>query len=295
MVGYLINSMLCMALLSGFYFLFLEKKNNHQLKRHFLLGTLLFSAIIPGIELRVEHEITNLSSFTSTLSASESFVQVLTGIYLCGLLLLLVKFIATLYTIYRKVSAHKKIFNKKATIVLLKEEVLPHTFLHYVFVNEDQYDHGSIEEELFTHEYAHVKEKHSIDILFMELFQIVFWFNPMIVFIKKAIRLNHEYIADNKVVEHHRDSVSYQEILLNIATWKSTNALVSNVNYSVTKKRFTMMKKDKTNPMDSWVKLAIVPLVALLFFLFSQITTGGEEHHGSEHATSVEQSTVSYL
>ncbi len=283
---YIINSILCMVLLLGFYMLFLEKKKMHQFNRFYLLGALIFSITVPSLKIGLENEITNINSYVASISyhIPENYATIALLIYLGVAAILMLKFGLTLYTIVRKIKNSKKIHQEHAVIVLVQNEVLPHTFLHYVFVNENDYNNNLIEQELFTHEFTHVREKHTVDILFMEILHIFFWFNPFMIPIKKAIRLNHEYIADDEVINTHKDAISYQEILLNIATWKNRNVLTSNANYSATKKRFYMMYSQNSTFKKRVVMLAVVPLLAVLIFFFAQITLGGE--HSDEHSFS---------
>ena len=65
-------------------------------------------------------------------------------------------------------------------MIFLKQQILPHSFLNYIYVNGDQYLNGEIDEKLLAHEMAHVKQKHSWDIIFIELIHMIFWFNPIL-------------------------------------------------------------------------------------------------------------------
>jgi beta-lactamase regulating signal transducer with metallopeptidase domain len=85
--------------------------------------------------------------------------------------------------------------------------------------------------------------KHSLDILLIETLKVLFWFNPIFIFYKKAIQLNHEFLADEKVVKSHNDVPFYQNLLISKANANPTYYLASNLNYSVTKKRLIMMTK----------------------------------------------------
>lgn len=149
-------------------------------------------------------------------------------------------------------------------MVLLDEKVLPHSFLNYVFVSRQEYEAGRIDNELFIHEKAHITQKHSLDILFAEFLQMVFWFNPIIYLYKKAIRLNHEFLADQTVNQACGEVAYYQRLLLQKATGKSLIPIASNLNYSVTKKRFMMMTKHTPT-----IRLVSKSLLSAVFFSFS--------------------------
>jgi hypothetical protein len=55
--------------------------------------------------------------------------------------------------------------------------------------------------------------KHTLDILFIELLKTVFWFN-LFLFYKKKPQLNHEFLADEKVVNSYNNVPFYQSLLL---------------------------------------------------------------------------------
>lgn len=61
-------------------------------------------------------------------------------------------------------------------VVLADHTVNPFTFFNYIFVSKDAYLQGKVEEELLLHEVAHKKQLHSLDVVFMELLQIFFWY-----------------------------------------------------------------------------------------------------------------------
>ena len=76
--------------------------------------------------------------------------------------------------------------------------------------------------ELIAHEKAHLDQKHTLDVLFVEILQIVFWFNPLLLFYKRAIKLNHEFLADQAVNAQFQSVKNYQNLLLAFAVDKST-------------------------------------------------------------------------
>jgi hypothetical protein len=104
----------------------------------------------------------------------------------------LIRFTRNIYLLLSNAAKNKIINYQRAKLVLLKEEVASYSFLNYIFISEADYSNKAIEEELITHELTHVREKHSWDVIFIELLQIFFWFNPLFIFYKKAIQLNHE-------------------------------------------------------------------------------------------------------
>ncbi|MCH2450172.1 MAG: hypothetical protein MK198_08495 [Gracilimonas sp.] len=131
---------------------------------------------------------------------SISTLDVLLGIYGAITLFLLVRFAAGLIEIRNKVKVgtHKELDH--ATLVLLDEPITPQSFLGYIFLEKKQFESGGIEPEILDHEITHIRQLHSLDVLFAESLKVIFWFNPLMYLYKHAIQLNHEFLADESVV-----------------------------------------------------------------------------------------------
>jgi hypothetical protein len=153
-------------------------------------------------------------------------------------------------------------------LILVEEKTLPHTFLSSIFINFEDYNNRNIEDELYTHELVHVNQKHTLDILFIEFLKVIFWFNPLLIFYKKAIQLNHEFLADEEIVKTYNNVPFYQNLLLQKGSGNKTIYLASNMNYSVTKKRLIMMTKSTSQKIAVLKKIAIIPILAGLIYFF---------------------------
>jgi murein DD-endopeptidase MepM/ murein hydrolase activator NlpD len=146
-------------------------------------------------------------------------------------------------------------------MVLIRERTLPYSFFRYIFVNQTDYETGKIEKELLLHEEAHSEQFHSIDILIIELMNLFLWFNPVIRKYRKEIMLNHEYSADNTVL-NFIDMADYQLILVNVLLRNNSNYLVSNFKFSLIKNRLAMMSKNK--PSDNAILRKISAIIIFL-------------------------------
>lgn len=279
MITYLLKSGLCLALLLAFYHLFLEREKMHRFNRFYLLGSVLFSFIAPSIIIYVEatQKIAIPIEFVqSTTIETQSFFEqyftvqnILLASYILVSSVFLIRFIKNLYHIIHKIRTNEVVKSNFAKFVPVPDEILPHTFWNYIFINSNEYKKGKIEQELFTHELAHVTQRHTIDVLIIEVLQILFWFNPLFFVLKKAVQLNHEFLADDKVISAHHNITEYQSLLLNKAAWKNEYYLASNLNYSLTKKRLLMMKTPNSRAAILVKKLALIPILAGLVFLFA--------------------------
>ena len=279
MIAYFIKSGMCLALLLAFYHLVLEREKMHLFNRFYLLGSVLFSFLAPSFIIYIEakntiqtainyinkSETTSLSFFEQYFTLTNAFLF----IYLMISFVFLIRFVKNLNHIIRKIRVHEIVKSEHAKFVPVADEISPHTFWNYIFINKEDYSNKKIEEEVFTHELAHVTQKHTIDVLILETLQIVFWFNPLFFLLKKAVQLNHEFLADDKVISLHENIPKYQTLLLSKASWNNTYYLASNLNYSLTKKRLLMMKTQNSKKVIFLKKIAVIPLLAGLVLLFA--------------------------
>lgn len=297
MILYLIKSGICLALLLTVYHLFLEREKMHGFKRFFLLSGMLFSFIVPLTTFSFGTEIVGQYTFLQTISSPASgfefpqkstattgmdYWKILWTFYVIIAGVQLMRFLSGLIAMFQKVGSNQSISFRGINLILTNEQILPYTFLNYVFVNEDNFRNGQIEEELFTHELAHARQHHSIDILLMELVQVLFWFNPLMVYYKKAIQLNHEYLADEAVLQSHKNIHEYQHLLLDKVAMCTKIKLASNFNYLVTKKRLTMMTKTISKTRNNLIAFSMLPLFALMFLFFGNNSLHAQQSTDSE-------------
>ncbi|WP_176464468.1 M56 family metallopeptidase [Flectobacillus sp. BAB-3569] len=194
--------------------------------------------------------------------------------YIYGLILgvLLTRFLRGLYLITRKAVMNEKLVHQNAHLVLIEEKIAPFSFWKYIFLNKSIYQTKGIESDILLHELTHVKQKHTWDILFVELFLIVFWWNPILYLYKKAIQLNHEFLADKEVLAHTQVPI-YQQLLLQNATGNALY-LTSSSTFSITKKRFLMMTHHTSVTARILRGVACLPLILVLIAGFSDWSLG---------------------
>ena len=276
---YLLKSAAILAILFFFYKLVLENTSIHTFKRIYLFGILLVSFLIPFITFTSYVEVSPVfytyTEGTPQIAIPEAVESinywpfVLWTIYGLGVLFFSVKFFRNLFIIIQQIRTNPKYRNSGFINILLNEVVIPHTFFSYIFLNKKQFEKGEIPSEVILHEQTHAIQKHSLDVIFVELLQIVFWFNPLFYFLKKSIKLNHEFLADRAVLNTGAETSEYQKILLAFSSNAFTPALAHSINYSSIKKRFTVMKTH-TSKRAIWLRsLLILPLLSVLIYGFS--------------------------
>ena len=269
----------------------------HQFNRFFLLFSILVSFVLPFVSFEIIKEVPmNLSSKISMDEAGITKIQseeqidytliFLWSLYGLVTFLMTIRFSSNIWNILSKSNRNPVVDFKNSKLVLIDEKILPHTFLNYIFVNSDDYKNRNIEEELYTHELVHVTQKHTLDILFVEFLKTIFWFNPLFIFYKKAIQLNHEFLADQEIVKEYNNVSFYQKLLLEKGNGNLTIYLASNLNYLVTKKRLIMMTKSTSKNKAFFKKIAVIPVFTTLILLLCVKTVAQESKTEEKAVTS---------
>lgn len=281
MTDYIIKSSVCLLVALAVYHLFLEKEKMHKFNRVYLLFSLVFGLVIPQLTLPAgsalpmsipldqiaESPVTYIAALPAQTAPLETGLNIVLIVYMLGAAVMLTRFLWNIISLTGRIKRSEVLSSEGQRIVLLKEQIVPHSFLNYIFLNEDAYRHG-ICPQIIAHEFSHVKQKHSLDIIFVELLKVVFWFNPLFILYKRAIQLNHEFLADESVISSYGNVVEYQQTLLETAGLQ-TVVLANNLNYSLTKKRLKMMKKQTSRGTSLFKELALIPMFALLVVIFS--------------------------
>ncbi|WBX76251.1 hypothetical protein PG911_16740 [Tenacibaculum ovolyticum] len=307
MVAYFLKSGVCLALLLFFYHLVLEREKMHHFNRFYLLGSMLFSFLAPLFIIYTKVPLEIIDTVQTTVTNAFVYEAVTTVetpinywsyfIYLSIFIssILLIRFIKNIVSIYKKTKKNPILKHKKATLVLVDDAINPHTFWNYIFINKEAYYAQKIEEELFTHELTHASQKHTFDVLLVEFLKIIFWFNPIFYFLKKTIQLNHEFLADTKVIANHKNISEYQYLLLNKTAWNNEYYLASNLNYLLTKKRLLMMTKQSSRTKVAIKKLAVIPVLVVTIFLFANRIEANETTKKIVENTTDEKTKISLL
>ena len=281
---YVLKSSACLAFFFAFYKLFLENTSIHGFKRFYLLGSVISAFIIPlitftnfveGTSIPYGHseEISQLPFLQTKEHVIPSGLFILYSLYGFGLLFFTIQFFRNLFYLIQQIRKNPKCHFPKVVYVLLKDAAIPFTFLNYIFLNKQQYETRQIPQVVLLHEETHTLQKHSLDLIFISLLQIVLWFNPLLYFIKRSIKLNHEFLADRAVLNVGTEISEYQKIVLAFSSYPQTPILAHSLNYSSIKKRFIVMKT-RTSNRTIWLRsLLILPLLSLLIVGFSEKQT----------------------
>lgn len=302
MIIYLIKSIACLLILLLVHRVIFQREAIYKFNRFYLLAAVIGSFLIPLVEIEVAGEETYIpQSVSQELEHSlgvqfESYPEIVSnatkepilvensmdwslvfwGVYCLITLVFLIRFTRNIKLLFDKIHRNIHVQFRGETLVLLNEQSLPFSFLSFIFVSRDYFESGQMTDSIFAHEQAHVQGRHSWDNLLIEGLLVIFWFHPGLYLAKQAIKLNHEFIADSAALKI-TPLEQYKTFLLAMMLPNQNPGLVSSLNFSLTKKRFEMMKRRTANS-TMWIKiLMILPILGALVYFFSEKVMVQEE------------------
>jgi TonB family protein len=196
--------------------------------------------------------------------------SLLWAIYFVGVVVVQLKMIYGLSKIYKYYTQGQKEDFNGYHIITTEAVHLPFSFFKAIYVSR----HVPLQDHIHTileHEEIHIRQWHTLDVLMAEVVHAFFWFNPVMIFYKRALRQAHEYLADDLICR--KNSVgSYTELLLSKSQSGLELALTNQFFHSQIKKRIQMMTTHKTNRSAAWKYALVLPLLVGLVVLFSSST-----------------------
>lgn len=284
MLAYFLKINVAIALFYAFYRLFFYKDTFFTWRRAALLCFFAISAVYPL--LNIQTWITEqepmvamadlyadivLPEFTITPEQATSdwktlLLQTVGFAYWGMVIVLAIRFFIQLAGIIRLAFRCQKAKIGNTNVHLLRQASGPFSFFHWIFIHPTSHTEDELS-EILTHEQTHANQWHSIDVLVSEIVCIFCWFNPFAWLMKREIRTNLEYLADNRVLETGHDSKAYQYHLLGLSHHKAAATIYNSFNVLPLKKRIKMMNKKRTREIGRTKYLMFLPLAALLMII----------------------------
>lgn len=282
---FLIKSIITSGVLLACYWLFLRNNHFHVYNRFYLLATLVISIVIPFIHIdwHIIHTSQNivpiklLNVINSNEREKEIFIKQTTSFNLYNIILFVYAIISCSFLailIYRinkilklKRSAESINMNGFVLIKTTYREA-PFSFFKMLFWNKDVALNSEVGKLILTHELIHIKQHHTLDKLFMQLVLVLLWINPFYWLLQKELSIVHEFIADEAAIEN-ADTESFAMMLLSTPYVNIYPDIAHQFFYSPIKRRLSMLSKMKKTNYSSLRKILVLPLLALIVFLFS--------------------------
>lgn len=280
-IDYILKLNICLGVVYLFYQLFLRKLTFYNWNRWYLLGYTALSFIIPLIDIMPSLQKRDLQStvvmqwipvINFVPPTDRGFFETLTywdwsvAVLVAGILVLLVRFLIRFYSFKKMKSRAQLLSDDQTKIYQLDEHVTPFSFGNSIFINMEMH-HGEELEEIIRHEFVHVRQRHTIDILWCELLCTLNWFNPFVWLLRHNVKQNLEFIADNKVLQNGFNKKEYQYLLLKVLGSRQF-AFTNHFNFSSLKKRIIMMNTIKSAKVHLIKFMFLLPVVAILLLSF---------------------------
>ena len=308
---YILKSAFVLALLVSLFMLFMSRETFHKVNRYIMLSIVFIALLLPAVNLGIESPFKGLvAAIESSLAAEEpeavvgdiaidmSELPVLPDValelpplepveekpfnwllfaavvYFAGVALLVVRQ-AVMYVQVARIIARSRVVDASLygyegiSLRVHGGKEKPFSWFRWVVVSEDDLGDGA--REILIHETAHARAGHSWDIVLADAVIIMQWFNPLAWIMKNSLKDIHEFEADEAVINSGVNAKQYQLLIIKKAVGARLYSIANSFNHSLTKKRITMMCKEKSNKWSRAKALYIVPVAAIAALAFTTV------------------------
>lgn len=277
LIEYLVKLSVSLAVVWLFYQFVLRRLTFYNHNRWYLLGYSLLSFVIPFIDITPalhQNELADnnmvqwipLLYNKSTGNSSLTTWNIVSLLIVIGMLVMLSRLIIQLISFRRMMKKAQLISEDDISLYQVDESIIPFSFGNAVFFNVNLHTTEELE-KIIRHEFVHVKQRHSIDIIFSEILCLLNWYNPFAWMIRAAIRQNLEFVADSQVLENGVNKKQYQYLLLKVIG-NDQFSIAQKFNFSSLKKRIAMMNKNKSAKLHLLRFLFLLPVLAVILVSF---------------------------
>ena len=161
------------------------------------------------------------------------------------------------FRLWRLLRRGERVHEDGWTGVLTDEPVEPFSVGRLVVMNREDCRAFPL---IRLHEQMHVRLHHAWDEVLMQVLTVLFWFHPLVWLLRKDLREQHEFQADEGVLQQGIDAKTYQLLLVRKSVGAKRLAMASGFCHCSLKKRVTMMLKKRTNGWRRAALLLALPL-----------------------------------
>lgn len=279
-VIYSVKVSMCLIMFYVFYKLLLSRTTLHTFNRFVILALVAVSLVLPFIHLTVEKPVVEgtvtidqLLMMAMVVEQEQpefhlSVISLIVLIYLIGVSGFFIKMLISYFGIHRIMKKASKVVDEdEVRIFVIDNDIAPFSWFSNIVISAADYNNNR--NPIITHEKAHVRKGHSIDIMLCNLLTVVQWFNPAAWLLKAELQNVHEFEADEAVLHSGINAMDYQLLLVRKAVGEQMFAIANNLNKYSLKKRIAMMKTKKTNRWASMKALVVLPLAAIAVVAFA--------------------------
>jgi len=294
---YLLRVTIAATILYLFFKFILSKRTFHAINRMVVLGIVVMTLVLPlftvelpeisffqpkvettTTQLTIEEALAylNAASYSNTpavtptpVDAEIPWLKMLGVIYLIGFSVALLRFAISFIRMSRIIYQTKKVLlDDNSMLCISDKKVSPFSWMKFVVLSKDDFTDDS--RDIIRHEQAHVAFGHSYDLLFLDLYSLVFWFNPFAWLLRLELQTIHEYQADEKVLTEGANAKNYHLSLIRQCVGEHKFALANNFEYNNLHKRIKMTLKTKSSSRQKWlygtIGLSVMLCIVVLSF-----------------------------
>lgn len=280
---YSVKVAVCLALFYLFHKLLMSRDTFHTFNRFAILSMMLLSLVLPLVHLSLDSE-TGINRGTVALEGlvaqtvvdgggngvgeGMTLTQVLLATYVLGVVLFVGKALLSVGSLLRLIRRARCVEVRNGIrIYTMQGDISPFSWFRYIIMSEKDWQENR--REIVLHEMAHIRRCHSMDVAVCNMMIVFQWYNPAAWLLKRELQTVHEYEADEAVLSAGVDATHYQMLLIRKAVGERLFSMANNLNHNSLKKRITMMKIKRTNPMQKAKVAFVLPLAAMTVAAFA--------------------------
>ena len=280
---YSVKVAVCLTLFYLFHKLLMSRDTFHTFNRFAILSMMLLSLVLPLVHLSLDSEAginrgtvaleglvaqTVVADGGNGVGEGLTLTQVLLAAYVLGVVLFVGKALLSVGSLLRLIRRARCVEVRNGIrIYTMQGDISPFSWFRYIIMNEKDWQENR--REIVLHEMAHIRRCHSMDVAVCNMMIVFQWYNPAAWLLKRELQTAHEYEADEAVLSAGVDATHYQMLLIRKAVGERLFSMANNLNHNSLKKRITMMKIKRTNPMQKAKIAFVLPLAAMTVAAFA--------------------------
>ena len=280
---YSVKVAVCLALFYLFHKLLMSRDTFHTFNRFAILSMMLLSLMLPLVHLSLDSEAginrgtvaleglvaqTVVADGGNGVGEGLTLTQVLLAAYVLGVVLFVGKALLSVGSLLRLIRRARCVEVRNGIrIYTMQGDISPFSWFRYIIMSEKDWQENR--REIVLHEMAHIRRCHSMDVAVCNMMIVFQWYNPAAWLLKRELQTVHEYEADEAVLSAGVDATHYQMLLIRKAVGERLFSMANNLNHNSLKKRITMMKIKRTNPMQKAKIAFVLPLAAMTVVAFA--------------------------
>ncbi len=276
---YLLEANIYLAIFYAAYCLLLNNETHYTLNRVYLLLSCILSFTLPviqvgwlkpagegaalaGLNYTVQLQpvaVSHIAAIRPVSAYHINWPEVLWCVYIIGIAVMTLLLVIKLFRVVNLTTSGKRMYDNKYQLIDIEDANTAFSFFNYLFIGTKLTGNDTI----IRHELVHIRQKHSLDIIFMEVLKVINWFNPLIYLLQASIKTVHEYIADEQTAAQEGDAITYSSFLVNNAYGLNGSSVThSFFNYNLLKKRIIMLNQQRSGKLARLKYLVAVPICA---------------------------------